>query len=93
MINMVERKVPDIRRHIKAEKIFTPQDLKSFTNSTNGAMYGWANTVKHSLSRRLPHQTSIKNLYLAGQWTQPGTGVTSSIISGWMLSNKLKKRL
>lgn len=93
MISIIEKKIPDIRRHIKVEKIFTPLDLKSFTNSTKGAMYGWANTIKYSLSRRPPQKTKIKNLYLSGQWTQPGTGVTSSIISGWMLSNKLRKRL
>ena len=66
---------------------------RAHTNSTNGAMYGWANTVDLSLNRRLPHKTKVKNLYLSGQWTQPGTGVTSSIISGWLLSNKLRNKI
>jgi phytoene dehydrogenase-like protein len=34
-------------------------------------------------------KSPVKGLYHVGHWTRPGTGVTSAILSGWMLANRL----
>ena len=47
-----------------------------------GAIYGWDQTLDNSMPKRLPHRTPIKNLYLAGAWTQPGHGYGAVIPSG-----------
>lgn len=93
MLSLVEQKVKNLSDHIVVKKIFTPQDLNNFSLSHQGAMYGWANTPGQSLIYRLKQETPIKNLYLSGHWTIPGTGVTTAMLSGWILSKSLEKKL
>ncbi len=93
MIRIVEQKVKNLSDHIVVKKIFTPLDLNNFSLSYQGAMYGWANTPRQALIYRLKQKTPIKNLYLSGHWTIPGTGVTTAMLSGWMLSKSLDKKL
>ncbi|MFH1460322.1 MAG: NAD(P)/FAD-dependent oxidoreductase [Candidatus Omnitrophota bacterium] len=92
MINIVEKKVKNLSKHIVVKKIFTPQDLNNFSLSFQGSMYGWANTPEQALIYRLKQKTPVKNLYLSGHWTLPGTGVTTAILSGWILSQSLTKK-
>ncbi len=47
-----------------------------------GPIYGWANSVAQTGPRRLPYKTPISGLYLAGHWTQPGSGVWTVVLSG-----------
>jgi len=90
MIALVEKKkLPGLSRHIKVKKILTPEDLNKLTNVSEGAMYGWANTPFQVLMYRLSMISPLKGLYHVGHWTRLGTGVTTAIISGWMLGNGL----
>jgi prolycopene isomerase len=93
MISVVESKVPTIRKHIKYIETLTPEDLNVRTNTLNGAMYGWDCGADQIMVNRLPQTTSIRNLYFAGHWTQPGPGITTAIISGWMTASLARKRL
>ena len=92
MIKLAEKKVKNLSKHIVVKKIFTPQDLNDFSLSYRGAMYGWANAPEQALIYRLKQTTPIKNLYLSGHWTIPGTGVTTAMLSGWMLTKSLCSR-
>jgi len=90
MIAMIEKKkLPGLSKHIVVKEILTPEDLEKLTNSAEGAMYGWANTPEQVLSFRLSMKSPIYGLYHAGHWTRPGTGVTTAIMSGWMLDDRL----
>ncbi|MDP6908359.1 MAG: NAD(P)/FAD-dependent oxidoreductase, partial [Flavobacteriales bacterium] len=91
MLDQLEKRVPNIREHIKEKQIFTPQNLKDFSGSTDGAMYGWACDIDQVLIKRLSQKSAIKNLYHVGHWSEPGPGVTVAVISGWILGNQLKK--
>ena len=74
---------------IDLKQIFTPEDLQRLTNASEGAMYGWANTTDQVLIQRMSMKSPVKGLYHVGHWTWFGTGVTTAIISGWMLGNRL----
>jgi prolycopene isomerase len=90
MIAMIEKKkLPGLSKHIVVKGILTPADLEKLTNSAEGAMYGWANTPDQVLSLRLSMRSPIDGLYHVGHWTRPGTGVTTAIMSGWMLGDRL----
>ena len=90
MIALAEKKrLPGLSKHIAVKKILTPEDLQRLTHSSGGSMYGWANSPGHSLVRRVSMKSPVKGLYHVGHWTRPGTGVTSAILSGWMLGNRL----
>ena len=46
------------------------------------AIYGWANTPNQTMPKRLDHVSPIEGLYLAGHWTDPGTGSVRCLLSG-----------
>ena len=48
----------------------------------SGAIYGWENTPNQTLPKRLPQQSPIEGLLLAGHWTNPGTGSVRCLLSG-----------
>jgi prolycopene isomerase len=60
----------------------TPEALARFTGNDHGACYGWANSPLQAGNRRLPHQPGVRGLYLAGHWTQEGTGCLRAMLSG-----------
>ncbi len=91
MVAMAERRLlPGLSKHVKMRKLLDPEELSRLTNVSEGAMYGWANTPWQVLMHRLSMISPVKGLYHAGHWTRLGTGVTTSIISGWMLVNGLE---
>ena len=47
-----------------------------------GPVYGWEATPKQSGAFRLGHVTPISGLFLCGQWTQPGHGIWTVVLSG-----------
>ncbi|MBI4655486.1 MAG: NAD(P)/FAD-dependent oxidoreductase [Elusimicrobia bacterium] len=93
MIEMAEKKrLPGLSKHIAVKRIMTPEDFAALTNASEGSMYGWANTPDQVLTRRLSMKSPVKGLYHTGHWTRPGTGVTTAILSGWMLGNMLNNQ-
>jgi prolycopene isomerase len=46
------------------------------------APFGWEESVAGAGSRRLAQRTPVRGLYLAGHWTQPGSGTYRAILSG-----------
>jgi len=90
MIQMTERRLlPGLSAHVKVKEILTPEKLNGITNSCRGSMYGWANTPEQTLLKRVSMKSPVKGLFHVGHWTRPGTGVTSAILSGWILSKAL----
>ncbi len=74
--------LPGLREAIEVKEIATPLTHMRYTLNPRGAIYGWNQTLDNSGPRRLPYKTPIKNLYLAGAWTQPGHGYSAVIPSG-----------
>jgi prolycopene isomerase len=83
LIERAERAVlPGLSKAIEVREIATPLTNVRYTHNYRGAIYGWEQTLNNSGMRRLPHRTPVKNLYLAGAWTQPGGGYVPAIMSG-----------
>lgn len=74
--------LPGLTKAIEVKEIGTPLTNVRYTSNYRGAIYGWDQTLDNSMPRRLPHKTPVKNLYLAGAWTQPGHGYGAVIPSG-----------
>ncbi len=74
--------LPGLAKAIEVKEIGTPLTNVRYTSNYRGAIYGWDQTLDNSMPRRLPHKTPVKNLYLAGAWTQPGHGYGAVIPSG-----------
>jgi phytoene dehydrogenase-like protein len=74
--------LPGLSKAIEVKEIGTPLTNVRYTSNYRGAIYGWDQTLDNSMPRRLPQKTPIRNLYLAGAWTQPGHGYGTVISSG-----------
>jgi phytoene dehydrogenase-like protein len=83
LIKQVEKTLlPGLSNAIEVKEIGTPLTNVRYTGNYRGAIYGWDQTLDNSGINRLPHNTPIKNLYLAGAWTRPGHGYSGVIWSG-----------
>lgn len=74
--------LPGLSRAIEVKEIGTPLTNLRYTGNTRGAIYGFDQTLDNAMPRRLAQKTPVKNLYLAGAWTQPGHGYGAVIPSG-----------
>jgi prolycopene isomerase len=82
MVARVERLLPGYRDSITFLDSATPETFYDYTLAHQGAIYGWENTPNQTLPKRLPQQTPIEGLLLAGHWTNPGTGSVRCLLSG-----------
>ncbi|WP_100374831.1 phytoene desaturase family protein [Bacillus sp. FJAT-45037] len=90
LISMAERAIPNLRDHIVHVESGTPLTMERYTNNSFGSIYGWEQN-KQQMTGRPQHETPIKGLYISGQWTDPGGGVVSVILSGYKLWKKIAK--
>jgi len=82
LISRVERYLPGLSENIEVMEVATPKTMQRFTSSSEGAIYGFAQTVGQAGINRLEQETRIKGLYLAGAWTRPGGGIHACFMSG-----------
>jgi phytoene dehydrogenase-like protein len=82
MLARAERVLPGYRDSITFLDSATPETFERYTLAHEGAIYGWANTPNQTMPKRLPFETPIGGLYLAGHWTDPGTGSVRCLLSG-----------
>ena len=86
-----ERLLPGLGKAIEVREIGTPLTNVRYTLNYRGAIYGFDQTLDNSMPKRLPQKTPIKNLYLAGAWTQPGHGYGAVIPSGLQCFGEIMK--
>ncbi len=81
-IERAEQFLPDLSDHIEVLEVGTPVTNWAFSLNPLGTILGWDNTPDNSTLTRLPQQTPIDNLVLAGAWTYPGGGQSAVLDSG-----------
>lgn len=93
LIKKVEETVlPGLSEAIEVKEIGTPLTNWRFTSNYRGAIYGWDQTLNNTGPNRMPHTTPIKNLYLAGAWTQPGHGYGAVVPSGLQCFGEIMRK-
>jgi all-trans-retinol 13,14-reductase len=92
LIDQVEKVlVPGLRKAIEIREVATPLTNVRYTANARGAIYGWDQTLDNSGPSRFPQRTPVKNLYLAGAWTNPGGGYGAVIPSGLLCFAEIMK--
>lgn len=76
------KRFPELRAHIIMTEFGTPRTMNRFSLNSGGSVYGLAQTVEQSASKRLRNITPVENLYLTGSWTWTGGGSEGAIMSG-----------
>jgi prolycopene isomerase len=81
MLDFAEGVLPGLRDHLTFVDEPASEPTGHIPLHRLGPIYGWAMSPRQAGVRRLPHQTPVAGLYLAGHWTQPGNGVFTVIES------------
>jgi prolycopene isomerase len=82
MLNQAEKVLPALRKHITFVASAATEEQEKYPLHRLGPIYGWANSVWQAGPLRLPYKTPLSGLYLAGHWTQPGSGIWTVVLSG-----------
>lgn len=92
--NVEERtQMKDIRDHIEVEKTITPKQWEQDYNVYIGSTFNLAHNLSQMLYFR-PHNRcgELKNLYLVGGGTHPGSGLPTIYISGIVTAGLISKQ-
>ena len=74
--------LPELRREIVTQRIFTPQDFKTELNSHHGSAFSLEPRLTQSAYFRVHNRDRrIKGLYFVGAGTHPGAGIPGVINS------------
>ena len=74
---------------IEVQVSATPLTNWRFTRNTEGAIYGFEQSVENAYVKRIDNRTPIKGLYLASAWCNPGGGFSGVLLSGQMAFRKM----
>lgn len=67
MIQALEKKMPDLRNHIKNIYTSSPLSYRDYIGSFEGNMYGYIKSSENPLKTMVSPRTKIDNLFLTGQ--------------------------
>jgi prolycopene isomerase len=83
LIKRAERDViPGLSSMIEVKEAATPLTNWRYTGNTDGAIYGFEQSMDNAYMNRIENHTPIKGLYLAGAWGNPGGGYAGAFRSG-----------
>lgn len=91
LLGRLEEKFPGIRESIEYSEVSTPKTIKRYTLNPSGAVYGFAQTLNMTGSKRLRNNFLIPNLYFASAWAFPGGGFEGSITAGFLAALQMTK--
>ncbi|MBN1859424.1 NAD(P)/FAD-dependent oxidoreductase [Candidatus Bipolaricaulota bacterium] len=82
VIDALEERFPRLSEDVEMTDIVTPPMWRRRTGNWDGSTRGWLLTPE-TLRLRMPRSIKgVDGLFLAGQWTEPGGGVSRAAMSG-----------
>ena len=83
MIDLLDEKLGDIKRHIEVTDVATPATFQRYTNNWKGSTQGWLPGKNIMASSPIRYELpGLKNFYFSSHWSQPGGGLPVAIKSG-----------
>jgi phytoene dehydrogenase-like protein len=67
---------------IEVREAATPLTNQRYTGNTQGAIYGFEQSMDNAFMNRIDNRTPVKGLYLASAWGNPGGGFTGVLMAG-----------
>ena len=77
-----EKVVPGLSSMIEVKEAATPLTNWRYTRNTEGAIYGFEQSMDNAYMKRIDNQTPINGLYLASAWGNPGGGYSGVLRGG-----------
>jgi all-trans-retinol 13,14-reductase len=85
LIRRAEKEVvPGLSSMIEVQEAATPLTNWRYTRNTEGAIYGFEQSMDNAYMNRISNRTPIKGLYLASAWGNPGGGYAGVLRGGQM---------
>ncbi len=91
LLNRLESQFPGIRESLEYYEVATPKTIQRFTSNTDGSVYGFAQSIEQSGTKRFRNNFLIPNLYFASAWTFPGGGFEGSIMAGFLAALQMNR--
>ena len=83
LIRRAEKEViPGLSSMIEVKDTATPLTNWRFTRNTEGAIYGFEQSLDNAFMKRIDNRTPIKGLYLSSAWGNPGGGFGGVLRAG-----------
>jgi phytoene dehydrogenase-like protein len=95
VIDALEHRLPGISGQVEVVDVSTPMTVERYTGNWQGSQEGWLITTDtimimgRGMEKALP---GLANFYMAGQWVEPGGGVSASALSGRRVVSMLCKK-
>jgi prolycopene isomerase len=74
--------IPDLSSMIDVKVTASPLTNWAFTGNTEGALYGFEQSMDNAYMTRIQNETPVKGLNLAGAWGSPGGGFGEALSGG-----------
>jgi prolycopene isomerase len=83
LINLAATVIPELANpaYIEEMEIITPVTLNEFTMNEGGIIYGFYMSPEQW--EKIPNNTPIDNIFIAGNWSQAWHGVSATQVNGW----------
>jgi prolycopene isomerase len=83
LIQRAEKEViPGLSSMIEVQETATPLTNWRYTGNTEGAIYGFEQSMDNAFMNRIKTETPVKGLYLASAWGNPGGGYAGTFRAG-----------
>jgi prolycopene isomerase len=83
IIERAEKEViPGLSGMIEVQEVATPLTNWRYTGNTEGAIYGFEQSMDNAFMNRIKTETPVKGLYLASAWGNPGGGYAGAFRAG-----------
>jgi prolycopene isomerase len=83
LIERAEKEViPGLSGIIEVKETATPLTNWRYTGNTEGAIYGFEQSMDNAFMNRIKTETPVKGLYLASAWGNPGGGYAGAFRAG-----------
>jgi phytoene dehydrogenase-like protein len=74
--------IPGLSSMIEVQEAATPLTNWYYTGNTEGAIYGYEQSMNNAYMNRIKNRTPVKGLYLASAWGNPGGGYGGAFRAG-----------
>ena len=74
--------IPGLSSMIEFKLTASPLTNRAITGNPEGAIYGFAQSMDNAYFTRIPNETPVNGLYLAGAWGNPGGGFGGALSGG-----------
>jgi phytoene dehydrogenase-like protein len=86
-----EGRFPKARGRIEVVDVATPATVVRYTGNWRGSMEGWLYTPATGTGLLPCVLPGLGNFYMAGQWTAPGGGLPSGLMTGRRVAKRIAK--